>query len=143
LDPRPRILQRIEAVKLLSDFITESLPIEVSHAARLEAKYAKGKPIRRITIKDLGGEDRHAVRPNAKFVPTLANKEAADTKRRELARQVIAYLRANGPTRSSDLSRLFDANALRIGMAVRGLVNIKSGVASGDREKTYWLVSNE
>jgi hypothetical protein len=127
----------------VSDFIRDELPLEVSHAARLEAKYAEGKPIRRITIEDLGGKDRHEVRPNARFIPTIANKDAADMRRRELARHVIAYLRANGPTKSSDLSRLFDANALRIGMAVRGLVNVKSGVASGDREKTYWLVSND
>ena len=120
-------------------YIDEELRNDVAHAQRLQVRYEAGKPIRRITIDDLGGVERHKVRRSPVFKPTLEIKAKAEVERRALASKIAQLLRANGPMTSSQLSQATSANTLRIGFAARTLGNVKSGIASGEREKTYWL----
>ena len=116
------------------------LRIEVAHAKRLAEQHAH-KPIRKITIEDLGGTQRHAVQAHKPFKDHVKKEEKQVARRRELASHIVQLLRANGPMTSTQLVEATSANSSRIGMAVKNLTNVRWIL--GGREKTYTLQGSE
>lgn len=122
-------------------YITQTVPVaELERTRQLERHYATGKPVRRITIEDLGGVDRHAIRPSPVAVGKVAYYRKHAEKRRELGALLIAYLQEHEPTRSGVLVTRLGFNAVRIGLVAKDLVNVRSAIACGDHEKTYWML---
>jgi hypothetical protein len=121
-------------------FEYEDLRIEVAHAQRLADLHAH-KPIRKITIKDLGGTQRHAVQAYKPFKDHAQKEEKQTARRRELASQIVQLLREKGPMTSTQLVEATHANSSRIGMAVKNLMNVRWIL--GGREKTYTLQGSD
>jgi hypothetical protein len=121
-------------------FEYEDLRIEVAHAQRLADLHGH-KPIRKITIKDLGGTQRHAVQVYKPFKDHAQKEEKQVARRRELASQIVQLLRENGPMTSTQLVEATHANSARIGMAVKNLTNVRWIL--GGREKTYTLQGSD
>jgi hypothetical protein len=118
----------------------ENIRIEVAHAQRLADQHAH-KPIRKITIKDLGGIMRHAVTNNPHFIDHVKKEEKQVARRRQLASHIVQLLRANGPMTSTQLCEATHSSSTLIALAVRNLSNVRWLI--GGREKTYTLQGSD
>jgi hypothetical protein len=121
-------------------FEFEDLRLEVAHAKRLAAMHAH-KPIRKLTIEDMGGTKRHAVQVYKPFTDHVKKEEKQVARRRELASHIVQLLREKGPMTSTQLVEATHANGSRIGRAVKNLTNVRWSL--GGREKTYTLQGSD
>jgi hypothetical protein len=106
------------------------------------------KPIKRLTIDDLGGIYRWCpgAQPTAeKPRPTRKDqKQIADEARASLRKRVVEYLKQHGPTLGTAIAKKLDTSPTRVGHACAGQVCIRYGTPSwGGNGKTYWIVSGD